>query len=96
MKPPVVMEHIKPAHIECTKDDLASTVIMPGDPLRAQYIAEKYLNDAKLVSRARNMFAYTGTYKGNWLSMPEYRYNLWYSRADKRNVVKIIRKSCFI
>ena len=49
MKPPVVMEHIKSAHIDCTKEDLAPLVIMPGDPLRAKYIAEKYLSDAKLV-----------------------------------------------
>lgn len=69
MKPPIVMEHIKSAHIECTKDDLAPIVIMPGDPLRAKYIAEKYLSDARLVSRARNMFAYTGTYKGKRVSV---------------------------
>lgn len=69
MKPPVVMEHIKPAHIECSKEELAPVVIMPGDPLRAKHIAEKYLEDAKLVSRARNMFAYTGTYKGKRVSV---------------------------
>ena len=45
MKPPVVMDHIKSAHINCAKEDLASSVIMPGDPLRAKYIAEKYLSD---------------------------------------------------
>lgn len=69
MKPPVVMEHIKPAHIDCSKDDLAPIMIMPGDPLRAKYIAEKYLEDAKLVSSVRNMFAYTGTYKGKRVSV---------------------------
>jgi len=69
MKPPVVLEHIKPAHFDCTKEDLAPFVIMPGDPLRAKYIAEKYLEDAKLVSRARNMFVYTGTYKGKRVSV---------------------------
>lgn len=69
MKPPVVLEHIKSAHIDCQKEDLAPLVIMPGDPLRAKYIAEKYLSDAKLVSRARNMFAYTGTYKGKRVSV---------------------------
>ena len=37
---------------------------MPGDPLRAKYIAENFLEDAKLVNQVRNMFAYTGTYKG--------------------------------
>ncbi len=69
MKPPVVLEHIKPAHIECTKDDIANLVVMPGDPLRAKYIAEKFLEDAKLVSRARNMFVYTGTYHGKRVSV---------------------------
>lgn len=64
MKAPKVMEHIKPAHIECTKEDIAPVVIMPGDPLRAKYIAEKFLTDAKLINRARNMFGYTGYYNG--------------------------------
>lgn len=69
MNAPKVMEHIKPAHIECTKEDIAPTIIMPGDPLRAKHIAETFLEDAKLVSRARNMFLYTGTYKGKRVSV---------------------------
>ena len=64
MKAPKVMEHIKPAHIECTKEDIAEVCIMPGDPLRAKYIAENFLTDAKLINRARNMFGYTGYYNG--------------------------------
>lgn len=64
MKAPKVLEHIKPAHIACTKEDIAPIVVMPGDPLRAKYIAENFLSEAKLVSDTRNMFAYTGTYKG--------------------------------
>lgn len=51
-----------PIHIE--NGDIAELVLMPGDPLRAKYIAEKFLTDAKLVSSIRNMFAYTGFYKG--------------------------------
>ena len=51
-------------HIGCEKDDIAETVLMPGDPLRAKYIAENFLEDYKLVNEVRNMFAYTGTYKG--------------------------------
>lgn len=51
-------------HIEAKNDEIASTVIMPGDPLRAQYIANTYLNDVKLVNKVRNIYAYTGTYKG--------------------------------
>lgn len=98
MKPPVVMEHIKSAHIDCTKDEIAPTVIMPGDPLRAKYIAETYLSDAKLVSRARNMFAYTGTYKGKRVSvmgsgmgMPSmsiYAFELFYF-FDVKRIIRI-------
>lgn len=51
-------------HIEAKKEDIAKIVLMPGDPLRAKMIAEKYLEDYKLVNSVRNMFAYTGTYKG--------------------------------
>lgn len=51
-------------HIEAKKEDIAKTVIMPGDPLRAKMIAEKYLSDYKLVNQVRNQLAYTGTYKG--------------------------------
>lgn len=52
------------AHIESKLEDIAPIVLMPGDPLRAKYIAEKFLEDAKLVNSVRNMFGYTGTYKG--------------------------------
>ena len=51
-------------HIGCEKKDIAPIVLMPGDPLRAKYIAENFLEDAKLVNEVRNMFGYTGTYKG--------------------------------
>lgn len=51
-------------HIEAKKEDIAKVVLMPGDPLRAKLIAEKYLEDYKLVNSVRNMLAYTGTYKG--------------------------------
>ena len=64
MKAPVVPDYIKPAHIECEKDKIAKTVIMPGDPLRAKVIAEKYLENAELVTSVRNIYGYTGTYKG--------------------------------
>ena len=52
------------AHNEAKKNEIAKKVIMPGDPLRAKYIAETYLKDYKLVNEIRNMYAYTGTYKG--------------------------------
>lgn len=50
-------------HIEAKKEDIAKIVIMPGDPLRAKFIAETYLSDYKLVNSVRNMYAYTGFYK---------------------------------
>ena len=53
------------AHIESSKDDIAKVVLMPGDPLRAKYIAEHFLTDYKIVNKVRNMFAYSGYYKGN-------------------------------
>ncbi|NOJ04163.1 purine-nucleoside phosphorylase [Vibrio splendidus] len=56
-------------HIAGTAEDFASTVIMPGDPLRAKYIAETYLEDSKLVTDIRNMLGYTGYYKGQRISV---------------------------
>ena len=52
------------AHIESNLEDIAPVVLMPGDPLRAKYIAENFLEDVKQVNKVRNMFGYTGTYKG--------------------------------
>ena len=49
-------------HNKAEKEDIAKTVIMPGDPLRAKYIAEKYLSNYKLVNDVRGMYAYTGFY----------------------------------
>ena len=51
-------------HIEAKKEDIANVVLMPGDPLRAKYIAENFLEDAKEINRVRNMLGYTGYYKG--------------------------------
>ncbi len=97
MKAPKVLEHIKPAHIACTKEDIAPIVVMPGDPLRAKYIAENFLSEAKLVSDTRNMFAFTGSYKGTRVtvmgsgmgmpSMSIYAFELFYFFG----VEKIIR-----
>lgn len=52
-----------PIHI-ASNADIAEIVVMPGDPLRAKYIAENFLENAKLVTSIRNMLGYTGTYKG--------------------------------
>ncbi len=51
-------------HIESNYNDIAPIVIMPGDPLRAKYIAENYFENARLVSDVRNVYAYTGYYNG--------------------------------
>lgn len=51
-------------HIEAKIDEIAPIVLMPGDPMRAKYIAEKYLSNFKLVNNVRGMFGYTGYYKG--------------------------------
>ncbi len=56
-------------HINANPGDFAATVIMPGDPLRAQYIANTYLTDVKKVCDIRNMLGFTGHYKGKPLSV---------------------------
>lgn len=56
-------------HINGKRGDFAETVLMPGDPLRAQHIAERYLENARRVSEVRNAYGYTGTYKGKPLSV---------------------------
>ena len=50
-------------HIGCEKQDIAPVVLMPGDPLRAKYIAEKFLTDVELINDVRNINGYTGYYK---------------------------------
>ena len=49
--------------------DFAKTVLMPGDPLRAKFIAETYLENPKLVTSIRNVYGYTGTYEGKRVSV---------------------------
>ncbi len=56
-------------HNSANPGDFAKTVLMPGDPLRAQFIAETFLVDAELVSSVRNVLAYTGTYNGKRISV---------------------------
>jgi len=59
----------KTPHISADLGDIANIVLMPGDPLRAKLIAEKYLDDYKLVNEVRNMLAYTGYYKGKRITV---------------------------
>lgn len=56
-------------HIEAKKGEIAKTVLMPGDPLRAKRIAEMYLENVQLVNSVRNIYAYTGTYKGKEITV---------------------------
>ena len=56
-------------HISAKKGDFAKLVLMPGDPLRAKYIADNYLKNVKLVSSVRNVLMYTGEYNGKKVSV---------------------------
>ncbi|MCL2873308.1 MAG: purine-nucleoside phosphorylase [Defluviitaleaceae bacterium] len=85
-------------HISCNKGDFAPTVLMPGDPLRAKFIAETFLEDAKLVNNVRGIHGYTGKYKGKLVSvmasgmgMPSmgiYSYEL-FNFYDVENIIRI-------
>ena len=56
-------------HNEANIGDIAKIVVMPGDPLRAKYIAENFLEDYRLVNKVRGMYAYTGNYKGKEITV---------------------------
>ena len=85
-------------HNEANLGDIAKIVIMPGDPLRAKYIAENFLQDYKLVNSVRGMYAYTGKYKNKEItvmasgmgmpSMGIYCYEL-YKFYDVENIIRI-------
>lgn len=85
-------------HNSAQKGDVAKTVLMPGDPLRAKYIAENYLAEVKQFNEVRNMFGYTGLYNGKKISvmgsgmgMPSigiYSYEL-YTKYDVDNIIRI-------
>lgn len=63
------MAYITTPHITADTEDFGKTVLMPGDPLRAKFIAETYLENAKLVNNIRGIQGYTGTYKGTKVSV---------------------------
>lgn len=85
-------------HNNAKRGEIAETVIMAGDPLRAKYIAKKYLEDYKLVNRVRNMYAFTGFYKNKRItvmshgmgmaSMGIYAYEL-YNMYSVENIIRI-------
>jgi purine-nucleoside phosphorylase len=56
-------------HIAAQKGEIAEAILLPGDPLRAKYIAENFLTDPVQYNQVRNMFGYTGTYKGKRVSV---------------------------
>ncbi len=58
-----------PIHCNANKDDIKKIVLMPGDPLRAKYIADNFLENVRQVNSVRNMLAYTGTYKGKEITV---------------------------
>ncbi len=85
-------------HISAKKEQIAKTVLMPGDPLRAKYIADTFLEDVEQFNTVRNMFGFTGTYKGKRISvmgsgmgMPSigiYSYEL-FKFYDVENIIRI-------
>ena len=85
-------------HNNAKLEDIAKTVIMPGDPLRAKYIAENFLENYKLVNDVRGMYAYTGNYKGTQVtimasgmgipSMGIYSYELFHF-YNVNNIIRI-------
>ena len=85
-------------HNSAAKGEIAKTVLMPGDPLRAQFIAETFLTDAKLVNNVRGIHGYTGTYQGvpvsvmaSGMGMPSmgiYSHEL-FAFYDVENIIRI-------
>ena len=85
-------------HISAKKEDFASTVLMPGDPLRSRYIAEHFLENAVLVNDVRGVQGYTGTWHGKRVSVMAsgmgqpsigiYSYELFHG-YDVQNIIRI-------
>ena len=92
------MSNTPTPHISAKPGDFAETVLMPGDPLRAKFIAETFLEDAVLVNNVRGIHGYTGTYKGKRVSvmasgmgMPSigiYSYEL-FNFYDVKNIIRV-------
>lgn len=85
-------------HISAQKGEIAKTVLMPGDPMRAKFIAENYLTEAKCVNQVRGMLAYTGLYQekpvtimGSGMGIPSigiYSYEL-YNFYEVENIIRV-------
>ena len=86
------------AHNEAKQEEICETVLMPGDPLRAKYIADNFLKNVSLVNKVRGMYAYTGTYKdkkitvmASGMGMPSigiYSYEL-FKFYDVKQIIRI-------
>lgn len=85
-------------HIQAQKGEIAKSVIMPGDPLRAKFIAENFLENPKLINEVRNILGYTGTYQGSQVTvmasgmgMPSigiYSYEL-FTQYDVESIIRV-------
>lgn len=92
------MANYPTAHINAKPEDFAKTVLMPGDPLRSEFIAKNMLDDARLINNVRGINGYTGLYKGKRISvmasgmgMPSmgiYSYEL-FNFFDVENIIRI-------
>ena len=89
---------IKTPHISAPEGAFAKTVLMPGDPLRAKFIAETFLENAQLITSVRNMLGYSGTYKGmpvsvmaSGMGMPSIGIYSWelYTTFGVENIIRI-------
>lgn len=91
-------DNIPTPHIKANQGDIAESVLMPGDPLRAKFIAENYLDNVHCFNEVRGMLGFTGTYKGKRVSvmgsgmgMPSigiYSYEL-YNFYDVKNIIRV-------
>ncbi|MBP3268118.1 MAG: purine-nucleoside phosphorylase, partial [Ruminococcus sp.] len=85
-------------HNNAKKGDIAKTVLMPGDPLRAKFIAETYLDNAVCYNEVRGMLGFTGTYKGvpvsvqgSGMGMPSIGIYSWelFNEYDVENIIRV-------
>jgi len=93
-----IMKNYPTPHINATPDDFAKTVLMPGDPLRSEFVAKNFLENARLINNVRSIQGYTGKYKGatvtvmaSGMGMPSiaiYSYEL-YNFFGVDNIIRI-------
>ncbi len=99
------MANVPTPHINAAKGDIAGKVLLPGDPLRAKFIAENYLTEVKCYNEIRNMLGYTGLYKGESVSVQGsgmgvssvgiYSYEL-YNFYDVDSIIRIGTAGCLV